>query len=99
LASDEDRVLQLAFPVGDPFANLLHDDHAFFSAALGRRGPARPIPSKTTPSQIPSSSRYDHGDYLPSGAVAPAVNPDAKWPDAAAFMARAFRLQTQTWPP
>ena len=98
LASEEDRVLQLAFPVGDPFANLLHDDHAFFKAALGRRGPARPIPSNTSPSQIPSSLGYDHGNYLPPGDAAPAPDPNAKWRDAADFMARAFRLQTQTWP-
>src|SRR5262249_1267869 len=99
LASEKDKVLKLAFPIGDLFANLLHDDHAFFKAALGRRGPARPIPSNMSPSEIPDGAGYDHGNYLPPGDPAPAPDPNAKWISAADFMARAFRRQTQPWPP
>jgi hypothetical protein len=99
LASDKDLVLQLAYPVGDPFADILNDDHAFFKAALGRRGPARPVPANTSPAQIPSGLEYGHGNYLPPGDAASAPDPNAKWPNAADFMARAFRQQSQTWPP
>jgi hypothetical protein len=100
LASEKDKVLKLAFPIGDLFANFLHDDHAFLKAALGRRGPARPIPANVKPSQIPDAADYDHGNYLPPGDdPAPAPDPNAKWIEAANFMARAFRLQPQPWPP
>jgi hypothetical protein len=99
LASERDRVLKLAFPAGDVLADLLHDDHAQFTAALGYRGPARPIPPNTRPSQIAPANDYDHGDYLPSGEVAPDIDPQAKWRAAATFMARAFRRQDQAWPP
>lgn len=39
LASHHDEVLKIAFSLGDPFADLLHDDHAPFQAALGYGGP------------------------------------------------------------
>jgi Alpha/beta hydrolase of unknown function (DUF900) len=98
LASDKDKVLKLAYPVGDLFANLLHDDHAFAKAALGRRGPARPMPSNVSPAEIPSGADYDHGNYLPPGDPAPTNDPTAKWIQAANFIARAFRREPQTWP-
>ena len=46
LASREDLVLKVAFTVGDPFADLLHDDHTPFEIALGSEGPRRPRPHK-----------------------------------------------------
>jgi hypothetical protein len=97
LASHQDRVLQLAFRVGDPIADLLHDDHAFFERALGYDGPPVPtLPPIAPPWQIPDGLAYGHGDYLPPGdAVAPA---NAKWAAAADFIARAFRGQPQSWP-
>src|SRR5262249_1877754 len=39
LSSREDYVLKIAFSVGDPFADLLHDDHTPFEMALGYAGP------------------------------------------------------------
>ncbi len=97
LASHADLVLRLAFRVGDPIADLLHDDHEFFERALGYDGPPVPaMPPISQPWQIPDALDYGHGDYLPPGdAVA---NPAAKWAAAADFMARAFRGQNQIWP-
>ena len=101
LASHEDYVLKVAFSVGDPFADLLHQDHTLFQAALGADGPPTPAsPPIRFPWQISDGCNYGHGDYLPpdaAGALPPA--PDAKWPRAANFMKRAFFGQPQTWPP
>lgn len=99
LASHEDMVLKLAYPIGDPIADLLHADHTLFERALGLAGP--PVPSSPPvkpPWQIPDTARYDHGDYLPSGDPGAAVPSPAKWNQPADFMARAFRGQSQTWP-
>jgi hypothetical protein len=101
LASHEDFVLKVAFAAGDPFADLLHDDHTPFQAALGSNGPPTPAgPPILFPWQIPDPSDYGHHDYLPScqaNAVPPP--PGAKWRQAADFMKRAFFAQPQTWPP
>jgi hypothetical protein len=95
LASHSDDVLKLAFTVGDPFADLLHDDHSPFQPALGSDGPPLPAISPITqPWQIPDRYGYGHGDYLP-GLPPPAV---AKWQKAADFMRRSFFGQQQTWP-
>lgn len=99
LASREDHVLKLAFPLGDPIAVILNDDHTPFQPALGYKGP-RPVGPATAPWQIPDDDDYDHGDYLPpsSATVTAAQKRKPKWSKAAAFMARAFRGETQTWP-
>jgi hypothetical protein len=101
LASHEDYVLKLAFTIGDPFADLLHDDHSPCQAALGAGGPPTPAPSPVRyPWQIPNGSRYGHHDYLPPGqAITLPPPPNPKWPNAADFMKRAFFGQAQTWPP
>jgi len=92
LASHEDYVLKVAFKVGDPIADLLHDDHTPFQAALGSDGPPPPAPPLVKyPWQIPDKDDYGHGDYLPSDRT--------KWPQAADFMRRAFFGLAQTWPP
>jgi len=100
LASHEDMVLKLAFPVGDPIAVLLNDDHTPFQTALGYDGPPRPAqPPIVPPWQIPDQADYGHHNYLPSGD--PSVDPlaiDDKWTRAAGFMERAFRGQPQSWP-
>ncbi|MDR3509139.1 MAG: alpha/beta hydrolase [Caulobacteraceae bacterium] len=101
LSSREDLVLALAFPIGDLIADILDLDHKPFQRALGRRGPEKPFGPPITASQIPDASDYDHGDYLPPSSLkqpVPDPDPAAKWPAAAAFMARAFRGQRQTWP-
>lgn len=64
LASHNDNVLKLAFPVGDAIADLLHNDHTL-RAALGYDGPPTPT-AVVAPWQIADSAGYGHGDYLPS---------------------------------
>jgi hypothetical protein len=104
LASERDHVLKLAYPVGDLLADILHPDHSLFTPALGYRGPPRPIPANARPAQIPKALDYDHGDYLPPGDVVPPAptppggNPP-KYRNVAAFIANAFRRQSQPWPP
>ena len=92
LASREDDVLKIAFSVGDPFADLLHDDHTPFEIALGSDGPPTPAPSPVlSPWQINDQDDYGHSDYLPP------TDP-TRWPRAVDFMKRAFLGQPQTWP-
>jgi len=95
LASREDLVLKLAYAVGDPLAELLHDDHTPFQAALGSEGPPTPAPVQVrAPWQIRDAGEdgdYGHSDYLPPSSP-------AKWPRVADFMKRAFRDQPQVWP-
>jgi hypothetical protein len=92
LASHEDDVLKIAFAVGDPFADLLHDDHSPFEPALGYDGPPAPPPQPVQyPWQIPDADDYGHSDYLPP------TDPN-RWPNAADFIKRAFLGQSQTWP-
>jgi len=98
LASRKDLVLKVAFAVGDPLADLLHDDHTPFQAALGATGPAPPEPV-AFPWQIPDDEDYGHGDYLPppdDGDQPPPA--DAQWLRVAGFLGRAFRGEPQTWP-
>ena len=67
LASHEDVVLKIAFTIGDPIADLLHDDHTPFRPALGYNGPALPASAQIlAPWQIPDSEDYGHGNYMPS---------------------------------
>lgn len=91
LASHKDRVLKIAFRLGDPIADLLHDDHSPFQPALGYGGPPTPPPPRVTPSQIADAAGYDHGDYLPSAG-------DGKWPRVADFMKCTFFGEPPTWP-
>jgi hypothetical protein len=106
LASKGDQVLKLAFPLGDPFADLLHDDHPAFEPALGYAGPsaaetalvdgpwAIPLPAP------PANIDYDHGNYLPpSGAVMPPPAPGTpSYVPVAQFIANAFYGRAQNWP-
>jgi hypothetical protein len=97
LASRQDFVLKLGFRVGDPLADLLHDDHSPFQPALGSSGPPPPPPPIVRyPWQIADADEYGHSDYLPPCPPPPPGPP--KWPKAADFMRRAFLGQVQTWP-
>lgn len=98
LASREDKVLQLAFPLGDIFADLLNQDHAPGEPALGRSGPEQPVDANVAPSQIPNGLHFDHGDYFPPSQPG-AIGPNDRWPNVVAFILRAFRGERQTWPP
>jgi Alpha/beta hydrolase of unknown function (DUF900) len=101
LASHHDEVLKLAFSLGDPFADLLHDDHTPFQTALGYGGPPASEPQPVgRPWQIPDYLRFGHHNYLPSADTASLPPPqDSLWPLAANFIRRAFFGQSQTWPP
>jgi hypothetical protein len=100
LSSHKDDVLKLAFAIGDPFADLLHDDHTPFRAALGDDGPSAPTPDEvTTPWQIPDQQCYGHGDYLPSAnATPPTSGEPPKWTRVSDFVRNAFLNLPQTWP-
>jgi hypothetical protein len=100
LSSANDLVLKLAFPLGDPIADLLELDHTPFQPALGFKGPPVPAdPPILAPWQTPDTPPYNHGDYLPpSGAPLPDPNPHPLWPAAARFMGHAYRGKPQDWP-
>jgi pimeloyl-ACP methyl ester carboxylesterase len=84
LASHDDTVLKLAFPVGDPISNVLHDDHDFFERALGYNGPSGGSASLVRePWQIPDDYDFGHGSYLPS-------DDPRRWPRVAEYVRRAF---------
>jgi hypothetical protein len=92
LASHNDDVLKIAFTIGDPFADLLHDDHTPFRPALGYSGPAIPASAQIlAPWQIGDSEDYGHGDYLPSDG-------DDKWKKVADFMRLTFLRLPSPWP-
>jgi hypothetical protein len=92
LSSHRDDVLKLAFPLGDPFADLLHDDHTPFQPALGYDGPPTPTAVRA-PWQIPDAENYGHGDYLPPGSP-----PSGKWQWPADFVRRNVNGQPLIWP-
>jgi pimeloyl-ACP methyl ester carboxylesterase len=99
LASRQDLVLKLAYPIGDTIAELLNFDHKPFDSALGYSGPPSPIGATVPPWQIADGDNYDHGDYLPPSDPAVAFpNAKAKWVRTAGFMSRAFAGMPQTWP-
>lgn len=89
LASRKDWVLEFAFPIGNAFGEIVMRGHPYFKAAIGRNGPAQPIPVEKRGGawQIPEGWDFGHGDYLPSEANAasfppPAVQPLPPAPDA-----------------
>ncbi len=92
LASHEDDVLKTAFTIGDPFADLLNDDHTPFTNALGYDGPPAPAPAQILgPWQIADAEDYGHGNYLPSDV-------DDKWKKVADFIRLTFLRLPSPWP-
>jgi hypothetical protein len=83
LASQKDWVLRIAFPLGDPISNALHDDHRFFEMALGYDGPPSSDVPLIGPFQIPDSYDYLHSSYLPP-------SDPARWVLVADYVRRAF---------
>jgi pimeloyl-ACP methyl ester carboxylesterase len=84
LASKEDTVLSLAFPLGNFFAGILAEGHPWSRAALGHTGPAKPWPANfQAPFEIPDNWGFKHGNYLqidyppaPALAIPTDVPPD-----------------------
>jgi len=74
LASRSDAVLKLAFPAGNLIGEILMHGDPYDRTALGREGPARPLPPNVHAEawQIPDGWDFGHGDYLPSGKIADA---------------------------
>jgi hypothetical protein len=70
LASRSDDVLQLAFPLGNFLAGIVSAGHPYIREALGREGPASPLPNRPLPNwQIPDAWDYGHGDYFGTAAA------------------------------
>ena len=76
LASREDSVLKLAFPVGNTLGGILYRGHPYWRGALGLDGPDGPLPGHLRPGwQIPDNWDYGHGDYLGKAAPPPLSPP------------------------
>jgi hypothetical protein len=76
LASREDEVLALAFPLGNPISGILDVGHPWFKAALGRTGPANPPPGNfQAPFEIPDVWNFGHHNYLQIDPPPPAPVP------------------------
>ena len=85
VASRADRVLQFAFPLGNPVGELLLHGHPYFKAALGRNGPDsyQEIASSCTHWQMPDgdpSWDFGHGDYMPSPSAGAPFAPPVQAP-------------------
>jgi hypothetical protein len=76
LASKEDEVLSLAFPLGNFFAGILDAGHPWWHSALGRSGPSNPPPVNfQAPFLIPDDWEFGHGSYLQVDPPAPPPPP------------------------
>jgi pimeloyl-ACP methyl ester carboxylesterase len=65
LASKKDRVLSVAFPLGDLAGGIIAAGHPWWHSALGRTGPSAPAPPNfQAPFEIPDNWNFDHGSYL-----------------------------------
>jgi pimeloyl-ACP methyl ester carboxylesterase len=80
LASHEDYVLRLAFPIGNTLGGIVYRGHPYWRGALGLDGPDGPFPENLTPGwQIPSNWDYGHADYF-GDAAPPCLNPPVNVP-------------------
>jgi alpha/beta hydrolase family protein DUF900 len=92
LASHKDTVLKVAFSLGDPISDILHDDHRFFEKALGYDGPPpEAAPMLLGPWQIPDSYDYKHSSYLPP-------TDRNRWTLVADYVKRAYLGEPQASP-
>lgn len=72
LASRSDDVLRWAFPTGNFFSGLFSRGTPYIHEALGRDGPAAPLPKPNNIDagwQVPDGWKFGHGSYLPAVAV------------------------------
>ncbi len=102
LASHEDYVLKLAFPVGNLAAEIITTGHPYWQSAVGYDGPDNSRPANLHAGwQIPDNWDYGHGDYLgdASSALQPNVDippdgsplPSSKPAWSAGFISTRFR--------
>jgi esterase/lipase superfamily enzyme len=98
LASRKDRVLRLAYPLGDFGSDVLFgDDDSPWRGALGLKGPKpREAPPAVEHRQIPDTPAYGHGDYFPPGK-ADAGAAAAAWNRAADYIRRALDGAADSW--
>ncbi len=74
LSSRKDEVLSVAFPLGNLVAGIIAEGHPWWRAALGHRGPSKPLPDNFEgPFQIPDNWDFGHGDYLHIDPSSPSV--------------------------
>ena len=71
LASRSDLVLDLAFPAGNLVGEIIMHGGPYDRTALGREGPAGPIPADQRGGvwQIPDGWDFGHLDYFPGGPL------------------------------
>lgn len=76
LASLQDSVLSMCFPLGNFFAGILDAGHPWWRAALGNCGPAKPWPANFQPPfELPDDWKYQHGNYLQIDTPQPSLLP------------------------
>jgi hypothetical protein len=95
LASTEDLVLRLAYPVGDFLPSFTDGGDSPWRSALGYHGP-RPAPlERIAHAQIARAERYGHSDYFPPSRLG-AVNPKAARPEE--FIRESLLGLPHAWP-
>jgi esterase/lipase superfamily enzyme len=98
LSSAKDKVLGLAYPLGDFASDVFWGDKdSPWHGALGLHGPkpAETFPG-VTPRQIPDSPAYGHGDYFPPSDPA-APKPNGLWERSVRYMRRAINGDGDAW--
>jgi len=96
LASRKDKVLKLAYPLGDFGSDVFwNDSDNPWRGALGLKGP-NPFepPPRVRHRQIADQLGYDHGHYFPPGDGSQAPG---KWRAAVAYMRRCVNGAADTW--
>ncbi len=74
LASNCDKTLEWAFPLGNLLGGVLTQGHPWWHEALGRGGPADPAPRNFQgPYEIPANWNFDHGNYLELDPAPPII--------------------------
>lgn len=103
LASERDKVLKLAYPLGDFASDFLwRDNGSPWRGALGLKGPRTALPNPpVSHRQIHRDDNYDHGDYFPPSAwpepASKPGDPAPRWREAAAYMRRCIDGAPDSW--
>jgi len=98
LSSAKDKVLRLAYPLGDFASDVFWGDKdSPWHGALGLHGPnPTEIFPGVTPRQIPDKPPYGHGDYFPPSDPAP-PKPGGAWERSARYMRQAVNGGGDAW--